>query len=107
MNVFYSPETHGLKEVPSFQYNDTVVETQTVYFTKPTVYSICSEGALYSSPRYVDGSFDPDNWVEVDFAEILACDGTVMHELMVAIQNCLVCDAIHDPKSGYYLQAAA
>ena len=106
MKVFYSPETHGLKEIPDFlDVNDG--NNQTVYFTKPTVYSICSEGALYSSPRYVDGSFDPDNWVEVDFAEIEACDGTVMLELMKAIQNCLVCDAIHDPKSGYYLQAAA
>ena len=104
MNVFYSPDTQGLKEIPIFTYNDTMVETQTVYFTKPTVYSICSEGALYSSPRYMDGSFDPDNWVEVDFHEIEACDGVVMLELMKAIQNCLEVDAIHDPNSGYFKQ---
>ena len=104
MNVFYSPLTHGLKDIPDFT-GDNHGESTTVYFTKPTVYSICSEGALYSSPRFIDGSFDPDQWDEVDFGEIEACDGSVALELMKAIQNCLVCDAIHDPKSGYYLSA--
>ena len=95
-----------MKEVPDFT-GDNNGENYTLYFTKPTVYSICSEGALYSSPRYVDGSFDPENWVEVDFQEVLECDGTVYHMFLTAVQDCLVTDAIHDSTKGYYLSKGA
>ena len=30
-------------------------------------YSICSEGALYYTPLYQDGSVNVDDWSEVDF----------------------------------------
>ena len=98
MNVFYSPETQGLKEIPDFGSGVAM----TVYFTISAVFSICSEGALYVSPRYKDGSFDVDNWVEVDFMEVMAGEGQVYFEFLTAVQDCLITDARHDPKSGYY-----
>ena len=105
MNVFYSPDTQGLKEIPLFTSGDG--GNQTVYFTNAAVYSICSEGALYVSPRYKDGSFDVDEWVEVDFMEVMAGEGQVYFEFLTAVQDCLEVDAIHDPKSGYYLSKGA
>ena len=101
MNVFYPKTTRGLKSALIGE------ETATLYFTSPTVYSICSEGALYSSPRYIDGSYDSDEWVEVDFDEVEACDGIVYRTMLQAIQDCLVCEATHNPSSGYYQSAAA
>ena len=95
MNVFYNTSTRGLKTAIVGD------EMQTVYFTEGTVYSICSEGALYSTPRYVDGSYDSDEWVEVDFMALLGEEPIYM-EALTAIQDCLVVDAMHDPASGYY-----
>ncbi len=98
MNAFYPKTTRGLKTALISE-----DEMGTVYFTEGCVYSICSEGALYSSARYRDGSYDVD-WVEVDFAEVEACNGTIHHQLITAIQDCLVVDAMNDPASGYYKQ---
>ena len=103
-NVFYNRQTRGLKQLPFGLVEDD--HPVTVYFTESTVYTICSEGALYSSPRYLDGSFDPEDWCEVDFAECEAANGTVYHTMLTAIQDCLEVDAIHDP-SGWYFKKAA
>ena len=100
MNVFYNTSTRGLKTAIVGD------DMQTVYFTEYKVYSICSEGALYSTPRYVDGSYDSDEWVEVDFDDCLAAYGTVYRTMLTAIQDCLVVDAMNDPASGYYKSAA-
>ena len=99
MNVFYPKDTQGLKTAMISE-----DEMGTVYFTEATAYCICSEGALYSSARFRDGSYDID-WVEVDFDEVLAANGTIHHQLITAIQDCLVVDAMNDPASGYYKQA--
>ncbi len=99
MNIFYPKTTRGLKSAMISE-----DEMGTVYFTESTAYSICSEGALYSTARYLDGSYDLD-WEEVDFAEVEACNGTIHHQLITAIQDCLVVDAMNDPASGYYKNA--
>ena len=104
-NVFYPRQTRGLKSIPTFEYNETVIDSMTVYFTEHFVYSICSEGALYSSPRLIDGSFDPTDWIEVDFAGNERVNGDVYTTMLTAIQDCLEVDAIHDPDSGYFRTA--
>ena len=96
MNVFYNKSTTGLKSAP------TDFDSPTVYLTNGIVYTIDCEGVLYSTPRYVDGSYDTD-WVEVDFDEVLAADGTVWVTLLTAIQDCLELDAIYD-ESGWYFK---
>ena len=100
MNVFYPETTQGLKEIPDFTGNG---DSQTVYFTDSAVYSICSEGTLYVSPRYVDGSFDVDEWVEVDFMAMLGEEPIYM-EAIHAIQDCLIADA---QRQGIYYTTAA
>ena len=93
MNVFYNTDTRGLKALPS-EFIDEMETADcspvTCYFTNSAVFTICSEGALYVSPRYKDGSFDSGDWVEVDFMEVMAGEGQVYFDLVTAIQDCLV-----------------
>ena len=96
MNVFYNKTTTGLKNAP------TESESPTVYLTEGMVYTIDSEGTLFSTPRDLDGSYDT-NWVEVDFPEVIANHGTVWGMALTAIQDCLEVDAIHD-ESGWYFK---
>ena len=105
-NVFYNRQTRGLKQLPLGLMDWYADRPVTVYFTEHFVYTICEEGALYSSPRFLDGSFDPTDWTEVDFAECAAANGTVYHTMLTAIQDCLEVDAMHDP-SGWYFKSAA
>ena len=97
MNVFYSPSTHGLKSIPC----EFIEEMETIddnpiscYFTDCGVYTICSEGTLYVSPRYQDGSFDTDVWDEVEYAEL---------NQLTYIQDTLVEQA--QKEGWYYTQA--
>ncbi len=98
MNVFYNKATTGLKNAPCNE-----GESDTVYLSQGTVYTIDSEGTLLSTPRYLDGSYDNDNWVEVDYEEVVDNHGTVWGMLLTAIQDCLECDAMN---SGWYYKAA-
>ena len=105
-NVFYNRQTRGLKQLPFGLMDWYADHAVTVYFTESTVYTICSEGALYCSPRYLDGSFDPNEWCEVDFAECEAAEGVVYGDMLRAIQDCLEVDALYD-ESGWYFRKAA
>ena len=92
MNVFYPKSTTGLKEIPLFTSGDG--GTQNVYFTDSHLYCICSEGTLYQSPRFLDGSFDNDVWEEVDYDEL---------NQLESIQDTLVEQA--QKEGWYYTQA--
>ena len=99
MNVFYPTHTFGLKEIPTFKYNDTVVETQTVYFINTHVFSIDSEGTLYQSPRFLDGSFNTLIWEETNYEELWGdeFDGACL------AHDCLIEQA--QKEGWYYTQA--
>mgnify|MGYP001626628714 CR=1 FL=1 len=105
MNVFYNSDTRGLKELPVGLLDNTDCG-QTAYFTRADAYIIDCEGELYRAPRYNDGSFNTDSFDMVDFKRHADYDGTVYVEMLTAVQDVLVCDAIHDP-SGWYFKSAS
>ena len=92
MNVFYSPSTQGLKEIPDF--DGATTGTETVYFTQQHVYAIDTEGTLYVSPRFVDGSYETTIWEEVEYDEL---------NQLTYIQDALVEQA--QKEGWYYTQA--
>ena len=49
-------------------------------------YSICSEGALYYTPLYQDGSMNVEDWSEVDLMSLMGEDENLRFEV----------DDIHD-----------
>jgi|TARA_B100001094_G_scaffold296415_1_gene318587 hypothetical protein len=65
-------------------------------------YSICSEGALYYTPLYQDGSVNVDDWSEVDFMSMFGEEEYLRFEV----------DDIHDKlismnkSAGFYYQNA-
>lgn len=65
-------------------------------------YSICSEGALYYTPLYQDGSINVEDWSEVDFMSLMGEEENLRFEV----------DDIHDrlitmnKKAGLYYQNA-
>jgi len=65
-------------------------------------YSICSEGALYYTPLYQDGSVNVDDWSEVDFMSMFGEEEYLRFEV----------DDIHDKlismnkAAGLYYQNA-
>ena len=95
MNVFYSTKVRGLKQLPAGML-ETDDHGYTVYFTQGDVYLIDCEGQLYSAPRWLDGSFDTQDFDFVDF------DGHENPELLTAIGDVLHTDAIHDPSGWYF-----
>ena len=97
MNVFYPKSTFGLKSIPDFT---GAAETETVYFTQDGVYSICSEGALYCTPRHLDGSFDTNQWEEVLYDEL---EGDEFDGACLA-HDCLIEQA--QKEGWYYTQAS-
>ena len=72
MNVFYPQTTLGLKSIP-FNINECMsedeIDSQSVFFTETHVYSIDSEGTLYYSKRFADGSFNVDDWDYVEYVQ--------------------------------------
>ena len=65
-------------------------------------YSICSEGALYYTPLYQDGSMNVEDWTEVDLMSLMGEE----ENLRFAV------DDIHDKlismnkAAGFYYQNA-
>ena len=65
-------------------------------------YSICSEGALYYTPMYKDGSINVEDWSEVDLMSLMGEDENLRFEV----------DDIHDKlismnkAAGFYYQNA-
>ena len=65
-------------------------------------YSICSEGALYYTPLYQDGSMNVEDWTEVDLMSLMGEEENLRFEV----------DDIHDrlitmnKKAGLYYQNA-
>ena len=100
MNVFYNRSTRGLKNAPTP--GEAAPEySATIYLTEHFAYTIDSEGTMSSSARFIDGSYDNEEWVEVDFEGNLRTNGTVYHTMLTAVQDCLECDAMH---SGWYFK---
>ena len=44
-------------------------------------YSICSEGALYYTPMYQDGSINVEDWCEVDLMSLMGEDENLRLEV--------------------------
>ena len=65
-------------------------------------YSICSEGALYYTPLYQDGSMNVEDWTEVDLMSLMGEEENLCFEV----------DDIHDKlismnkAAGFYYQNA-
>lgn len=65
-------------------------------------YSICSEGALYYTPLYQDGSMNVEDWTEVDLMSLMGEEENLRFEI----------DDIHDKlismnkAAGFYYQNA-
>ena len=65
-------------------------------------YSICSEGALYYTPLYQDGSMNVEDWTEVDLMSLMGEEENLRFEV----------DDIHDKlismnkAAGFYYQNA-
>ena len=65
-------------------------------------YSICSEGALYYTPLYQDGSMNVEDWTEVDLMSLMGEEENLPFEV----------DDIHDKlismnkAAGFYYQNA-
>ena len=95
MNIFYPKTTRGLKVIPDFTDSG---ENENVFFTQHGVYSIDSEGTLYVSKRYMDGSFDVDDWEEVILSELK--DNNEFDAACLA-ESCLMEQA---QKEGWYFR---
>ena len=97
MNVFYPQTTLGLKSIP-FNINECMsedeIDSQSVFFTETHVYSIDSEGTLYVSKRFADGSFNVDDW---DYAD------DVQAQCELDIQDILIEQA--QEEGWYYTRA--
>ena len=58
-------------------------------------YSICSEGALYYTPMYKDGSINVEDWSEVDLMSLLGEDENLrlevdqIHEQLIAMSKAI------------------
>lgn len=57
------------------------------------VYSIDSEGTLFYTPQYQDGKIDIEDWVEVDFMQLMADEEDIrseideIHQKLIAISK--------------------
>ena len=58
-------------------------------------YSICSEGALYYTPMYKDGTINIEDWSEVDLMSLLGEDENLrlevdqIHEQLIAMSKAI------------------
>ena len=56
-------------------------------------YSICSEGALYYTPMYKDGTINVEDWSEVDLMSLLGEDENLrlsvdnIHQTLISISK--------------------
>ena len=53
-------------------------------------YSICSEGALYYTPMYKDGSINLEDWIEVESVDELDDESVnEVHEQLIAMSKAI------------------
>jgi hypothetical protein len=58
-------------------------------------YSICSEGALYYTPLYQDGTVNLEDWSEVDLMHLmgedenLRCEVDEIHDKLIAMSKAI------------------